>query len=57
MNLDQMSNTALKRYLNVTIVAQVVEQTNNGLTGKLEDLRRREDKINKKLCMSRLSNK
>ena len=49
MNLDKMSKSDLQRYLNVTIVAQVVEQANNGLTGKLEDLRRREDKIKKKL--------
>lgn len=49
MNIDNMSISDLKRYLNVTIVAQVVEEANNGLTGKLEDLRRREDKIKKKL--------
>ena len=49
MDINKMSNSDLKRYLNVTIVAQVVEQANNGLTGKLEDLKRREDKIKKKL--------
>jgi len=49
MNLNKMSSSDLKRYLNVTIVEQVVEQANNGLSGKLEDLRRREDKIKKKL--------
>ena len=49
MNIDKMSSSDLKRYLNVIIVEQVVERANNGLSGKLEDLRRLEDKIKKKL--------
>lgn len=52
MDINKMSKSELKRFLNVTIVAQVVEQSNNGLTGKLEDLKRREDKIKKLLSIS-----
>ena len=52
MDINKMSKEKLKQYLNATIVAQVVEQANNGLTGKLEDLKRREDKIKKLLSIS-----